>query len=88
VQRGLVQQAVHDRARVEAVARSVMNRLLHEPTLHLRTLGEGRSHGRLQIMRELFGLEGAPDEALPAREPAPVDELSNVRPLPRRAAGS
>ena len=54
-----------DRARVEAIARSVMNRLLHEPTLHLRTLGEGRSHGRLQIMRELFGLEGAPDEAAP-----------------------
>ncbi len=71
-----------DRARVEAVARSVMNRLLHEPTLHLRTLGEGRSHGRLQIMRELFGLEGAPDAA-PAEQPAA--EHGNVRPLPRRA---
>ena len=31
--------------------------------MHMRTLGEGRSHGRLQIMRELFGIEGAPDEA-------------------------
>ena len=38
-----------------------MNRLLHEPTLRLRTMTEGRSHGRLQIMRELFGLEGAPE---------------------------
>ena len=75
-----------DRARVEAVARSVMNRLLHEPTLHLRTLGEGRSHGRLQIMRELFGLEGAPDAPDVADET--VADRGNVRPLPRRASGS
>jgi hypothetical protein len=61
-----------------------MNRLLHEPTLHLRTLGEGRSHGRLQIMRELFGLEGAPDAGVAADEPAA--DRGNVRPLPRRAA--
>jgi len=71
-----------DLARVEAIARSVVNRLLHEPTLRLRTLGEGRSHGRLQIMRELFGLEGAPEaEPLPA---AAVGD--NVRSLPRRAS--
>ena len=73
-----------DLARTEAIARSVMNRLLHEPTLRLRALGEGRSHGRLQIMRELFGLEGAPDTPEP-RE-APDGELGNVRPLPRRAS--
>ncbi len=73
-----------DLARVEAVARSVMNRLLHEPTLHMRTLGEGRSHGRLQIMRELFGLEGAPDS--PATADVPAADRGNVRPLPRRAA--
>jgi glutamyl-tRNA reductase len=80
------QVSERDMARVEAVARSVMTRLLHEPTLHLRTLGEGRSHGRLQIMRELFGLEGAPDGA--AVEDAPAAEHGNVRPLPRRASGS
>jgi len=74
-----------DLARVEAIARSVMGRLLHEPTLRLRTLGEGRSHGRLQITRELFGLEGAPDAApVEAAEPA----RGNVRKLPRRASGS
>ena len=60
-----------------------MNRLLHEPTLHLRTLGEGRSHGRLQIMRELFGIEGAPDTVAARGEQAAGD---NVRPLPRRAS--
>ncbi len=73
-----------DIARAEAIARSVMNRLLHEPTLRLRTMSENRSHGRLQIMRELFGLEGAPD-APDAVEPADV-ERDNVRSLPRRAS--
>jgi len=74
-----------DLARVDAVARAVMSRLLHEPTLRLRSFGENRSHGRLQILRELFGLEGAPDEQ-PA---APIEaDRGNVRPLPRRASGS
>jgi glutamyl-tRNA reductase len=76
-----------DRARIEAVARSVMNRLLHEPTLHLRTLGETGSHGRVQIMRELFGLDGAPDAAEPAGD-ANAGDRGNVRPLPRRATGT
>ena len=74
-----------DLARADAIARAVMSRLLHEPTLRLRSLGDNRSHGRLQILRELFGLEGAPDA-----EPATPTEadLGNVRPLPRRASGS
>ena len=79
------QASERDLARVEAVARAVSNRLLHEPTLHLRALGDARSHGRLQIMRELFGLDGAPDADLPAD--AASGDLGNVRPLPRRASG-
>jgi glutamyl-tRNA reductase len=68
-----------DRARAEAIARTAMNRLLHEPTLRLKTLGPERGHGRLQLTRELFGLEeGAPDEI---SEPA----ADNVRALRRRA---
>ena len=67
-----------DLARVEAVARAVVNRLLHEPTIRLRTLGEQQRHGRLQLVRELFGLEdGAPLQAEPGRE-------AEVRPLQRR----
>ncbi|MDP1849121.1 MAG: glutamyl-tRNA reductase [Solirubrobacteraceae bacterium] len=76
-----------DVARAEAIARSVMNRLLHEPTLRLRTMTEGRSHGRLQIMRELFGLEGAPEgdeQIADGAEPGATGD--NVRPLPRRAS--
>ncbi|MGH2942476.1 MAG: glutamyl-tRNA reductase [Solirubrobacteraceae bacterium] len=75
-----------DIARAEAIARSVMNRLLHEPTLRLRTMRESGSHGRLQIMRELFGLEGAPDTIESADVTA--GEHGNVRALPRRASSS
>jgi glutamyl-tRNA reductase len=64
-----------------------MNRLLHEPTLHLRTLGESGSHGRVQIMRELFGFDGAPDAAEPADD-ATAGDRGNVRPLRRRASGA
>jgi glutamyl-tRNA reductase len=66
-----------DLARIEAVARAVMQRLLHEPTIRLKESG----HGRQQMLRELFGLEDVP---APAETPA--DEAAdNVRPLKRRA---
>jgi glutamyl-tRNA reductase len=71
-----------DLARIEAVARSVMNRLLHEPTLRMRTMGEARSHGKLQTMREFFGLDEGATVEVPES-----DRGDNVRPLPRRATG-
>ena len=46
-----------DRDRVEALARSVVSRLLHEPTLRLKRAGDG-SYAQVQALRELFGLEG------------------------------
>ncbi len=63
-----------DLERAEAIARTVMNRLLHEPTLRLKEHG---SHARLELARELFGLGDAPV----AEEPAPAE----VRSLRRRA---
>ena len=66
-----------DRSRAEAVARSVVNRLLHEPTLRLKA---GGSHGRLQLTRELFGLDA---EALRGSSPDELD--AEVRQLRRRA---
>jgi glutamyl-tRNA reductase len=45
-----------DLARVEAIARAVMSRLLHEPTIRLRSLGEDRGHASIEMVRELFGL--------------------------------
>ena len=65
-----------DLARVEALTRSVMNRLLHEPTVHLKS---NSGHGRLQLTRELFGLEEG-TSADTAEQP-----LDNVRALRRRA---
>jgi glutamyl-tRNA reductase len=70
-----------DRARIEALARSVMQRLLHEPTIRLKSNDRDVSHGRLEMARELFGLldEGAAEEA-----PAAEGE-AEVRPLRRRS---
>ncbi len=68
-----------DLARVEAIARAVMSRLLHEPTIRLRSLGEDRGHASLQLVRELFALreeEQAPERA--------ANELAEVHDLPAR----
>src|SRR5919197_1949133 len=69
-----------DLALIEAVARAVMQRLLHEPTIRLKETG----HGRQQVRRELFGLDDVP-EAPRAEAPAAEEPADNVRPLKRRA---
>jgi glutamyl-tRNA reductase len=66
-----------DLARIEAVANAVASRLLHEPTLRMKSLKRGESHRRLAILRELFALEE--EHATPAEAP-PAD---NVRPMRR-----
>jgi glutamyl-tRNA reductase len=69
-----------DLARIEAVARAVMTRLLHEPTIRLRGLSDERGHASLELVRELFGLrEDAPPQELPAAELAEVHELRRHR---------
>jgi glutamyl-tRNA reductase len=68
-----------DIARVEAIARAVMSRLLHEPTIRLRSLGTERGHASLEIVRELFGL----NRRTPIEEP-PASELAEVHDLARR----
>jgi glutamyl-tRNA reductase len=71
-----------DRARIEAMARSLMQRILHEPTIRLKSLDRDGGHGRVQLARELFGLaEGAADIDAPAEQ----DAAAEVRPLRRRA---
>jgi glutamyl-tRNA reductase len=70
-----------DLARVEAVARAVMSRLLHEPTIRLRSLSEDRGHASLELVRELFGLrEDEPAEGRPGLPAA--GELAKVHDLP------
>jgi len=69
-----------DVARIEAVARAVMSRLLHEPTIRLRSLGGDRGHASLELVRELFALR---EEDL--EEPSSSEELAQVHDLPARA---
>ena len=47
-----------DLARVEALARAIASRLLHEPTIRLRSLDGARSHASVELVRELFALRG------------------------------
>jgi glutamyl-tRNA reductase len=68
-----------DRERVEALAHAVVNRFLHEPTARVKELGADQRHARLQLLRELFGLE-EPGAETEAAEGAPAE----VRRLPRR----
>ena len=70
-----------DLARIEAVARAVMSRLLHEPTIRLRSFSDERGHASLELVRELFGLR---DDA-PTQEQPPTAELAEVHDLPARA---
>jgi glutamyl-tRNA reductase len=73
-----------DLARVEAIARSVMSRLLHEPTIRLRSLSDDRGHASLELVRELFGLRedgagGLSSEAQPAQLAEVHDLLARQR---------
>jgi glutamyl-tRNA reductase len=77
-----------DVARVEAVARAVLNRLLHEPTIRLRSFSEERGHSSLQLVRELFGL----DEEARGERSAPAEgseeQLAEVRSIKSARKGS
>ncbi len=59
-----------DRERVEVMARAVVSRLLHEPTVRLKERG---SYPYLHTLRELFGLDPAPAEDAPAAEVTRLD---------------
>ena len=76
-----------DRERIDAVARAVVNRLLHEPTVRMKEMRDDRVHARMALVRDLFGLT-AQDNDLSAlhegdaeftEEPATV--LAEVRAL-------
>jgi glutamyl-tRNA reductase len=71
-----------DLIRIEAVARAVTSRLLHEPTIRLRSLSEARGHSSLELVRELFGLRD--DEPVAERDQNPSAQLAEVHDLQRR----
>jgi len=72
-----------DLARVEAIARAVCSRLLHEPTIRLRSHGE-RGHASIELVRELFGLSDDEPDARAAAAADTGEVPDNVRPLSRR----
>jgi glutamyl-tRNA reductase len=67
-----------DRERLEAVVHSVVKRLLHEPTARVKALEPEHRHARLQLLRDLFGLEEA--HASEAKTEQPVAEVRALRP--------
>jgi glutamyl-tRNA reductase len=81
-----------DRTRLRAMARSIVGRLLHEPTLRLkRSSGHEPSYVYVQALRELFGLdpEGA-DGQLAARvdgDESRLGEAADVTPIESRRGG-
>jgi glutamyl-tRNA reductase len=65
-----------DRERVETMARAIVNRLLHEPTVRVKALAD-RDDAYLQVsaLRELFGLDaGTEPEADEGADVASLDE--------------
>ncbi|MFT4033987.1 MAG: glutamyl-tRNA reductase [Patulibacter sp.] len=69
--------STRDRARIEAVARAVATRILHEPTIRLRSLDPAAGHRRVEILRELFGLDGEVEDG----STLPADVPTGHRPL-------
>jgi glutamyl-tRNA reductase len=75
-----------DLMRVEAVARAVLGRLLHEPTIRLRSFSAERGHASLQLVRELFGLDEEPTRGAPAEDAD--GKLAEVRSIKSARKGS
>jgi glutamyl-tRNA reductase len=57
-----------DLERVQALARALVSRLLHEPTVRMKEVRDDRVHMRMALVRELFGLND--DEPVVPSEPA------------------
>jgi glutamyl-tRNA reductase len=72
-----------DLARIDALARSLMQRLLHEPTVRLKGLEPTGSpaHGRVHVVRELFGLADDGSDAPADRELDGPEHEADVRAL-------
>ncbi len=73
-----------DLDRVEAMAQAILNRLLHEPTLRMKELRDGRIHARMALVRELFDLQDEGGAEQPASQrPEAATRLAEVRELRR-----
>ncbi len=70
-----------DRERLAAMARAIVSRLLHEPTLRLkRATDDDAAYLHVQALRELFGLDpDAGSGGAGERPPARVTSLDSRR---------
>jgi glutamyl-tRNA reductase len=76
-----------DLERVDAMARAVVNRLLHDPTARMKEMRDDRVHARMALVRDLFGLEA--EDGSPRSQDAPADAepdqpVAEVHELPAR----
>jgi glutamyl-tRNA reductase len=72
--------SARDLERVGMVAKAVVSRVLHDPTLRMKEFHDDRVHMRMALVRELFGLND--EEAVASGEPAGQETpLANVRQL-------
>jgi glutamyl-tRNA reductase len=79
----------HDRERLGIMARAIVSRLLHEPTVRLKSITEADlGFGHMQALRELFGIDPL---ALPGgseeRQPASGGEVRSLADHRRRQRG-
>jgi glutamyl-tRNA reductase len=75
----------NDRRRLELMARAVVSRLLHEPTIRLKDTEGDRAYHYVDALRELFALEGSDSAAEPASS-ADVKSLDEARRKQSRSA--
>ena len=74
--------SARDLERVRTLAKAVVSRLLHDPTLRMKEFRDDRAHMRMALVRELFGLsdEEAVASGQPAGEEAPLATVRQLRP--------
>jgi glutamyl-tRNA reductase len=75
-----------DSERVEAIARTIANRLMHTPTRRIKELGGDHRHARLQLLRELFDLEQTAEDEV-ARDRESLASVSVLRPASSGSLG-
>jgi glutamyl-tRNA reductase len=75
----------NDRRRLELMARALMSRLLHEPTLRLKGSEGDRAYVYVDALRDLFALDGS-DAAGEPEQSADVASLDEARRKQSRSA--
>src|SRR3954468_1061555 len=74
----------NDRRRLDLMARAIVSRLLHEPTLRLKDSDGDRAYVYVDALRELFALDGS--DATGAQRRADVTSLDDARRKQSRSA--